>query len=91
MTNVTTRKEKLLQSFENGAEYTANQIASRFALVNPTAMITNLRKDGYAIYANQRTNRLGDTYTKYRLGVPTRQMIAAGYAVLGADQAGLTK
>ena len=91
MTNVTTRKEKLLQSFENGAEYTAKQITSRFALVNPTAMITDLRKDGYAIYANRRTNRSGDTYTKYRLGVPTRQMIAAGYIVLGADQSGLTK
>jgi hypothetical protein len=91
MTTITTRKEKLLRSFENGSEYTSKQIAARFAVANPTALITNLRNDGYAIYANRRTNRYGETYTKYRLGVPTRQMIAVGYRMLGADQSGLTK
>ena len=54
-------------------------------------MINFLRREGYAIYANERTNSLGETYTKYRMGKPTRQMIAAGFAVLGADTAGLTK
>jgi len=53
-------------------------------------MINFLRRDGYAIYANERTNALGQTYTKYRMGKPTRQMIAAGFAVLGADAAGLS-
>jgi Mn-dependent DtxR family transcriptional regulator len=85
-----TQKAKLLRSFKNGSEFTANQIASRFGVANPTAMINFLRRDGYAIYANERTNALGQTYTKYRMGKPTRQMIAAGFAVLGADAAGLS-
>lgn len=85
-----TQKAKLLRSFKNGSEFTAGQIASRFGVANPTAMINFLRRDGYAIYANEVTNRLGETHTKYRMGKPTRQMIAAGFAVLGADAAGLS-
>jgi predicted ArsR family transcriptional regulator len=87
----TTQKAKLVRSFQNGSEFTANQIASRFGVVNPTALITNLRQEGFAIYANRRTNSLGETYTKYRLGTPTRRVTAVGYAYWGADQAGLTK
>jgi len=87
----TTSKKKLVNSFKNGSEFTANQIASRFAVANPTALITNLRQAGYAIYANRRTNSRGETYTKYRMGRPTRQMVAVGYTFLGADQSGLTK
>jgi hypothetical protein len=87
----TTQKAKLVRSLKNGSEFTANQIASRFGVANPTALITNLRKEGYAIYANERTNSLGETYTKYRLGTPTRRMAAVGYAFWGASSAGLTK
>ena len=87
----TTQKAKLLSSFKKGSEFTAKQIATRFGVANPTAMINNLRNEGYAIYANQRTNSLGETYTKYRLGRPTQQMIAAGFALLGAQISGLTK
>lgn len=89
--NSKTQKAKLIRSFKNGAEYTANQIASRFGVANPTAMINFLRRDGYPIYANESTNSLGQTYTKYRLGRPTRQMIAAGFALLGAENSGLTR
>lgn len=86
-----TQKAKVVRSLKNGSEFTANQIASRFGVANPTALITKLRQEGYAIYANERTNSLGETYTKYRLGTPTRRMTAVGYAFWGADSAGLTK
>jgi len=85
-----TQKAKLVRSFQNGSEFTASQISHRFGVRNPSAMINFLRKDGYAIYANEVTNSLGQTYTKYRMGKPTRQLIAAGFALLGADAAGLT-
>lgn len=90
MSHSKTQKAKLVRSFKNGSEYTASQIASRFGVANPTAMINFLRRDGYAIYANEVTNSLGQTYTKYRLGRPTRHMVAAGFALLGANAAGLT-
>jgi Mn-dependent DtxR family transcriptional regulator len=87
----TTQKAKLVSSFKKGSQYTAAQIASRFGVANPTAMINFLRREGYPIYANEVTNSLGQTYTKYRMGRPTRQMIAAGFALLGAENSGLTK
>jgi len=39
-------------------------------------------RGGLAIYANKRTNKLGGTYTKYRLGTPSREVVAAGYKAL---------
>ena len=87
----TTQKAKLIRSFKNGSQFTSAQISARFGVANPTAAINDLRRDGYPIYANEVTNSLGETYTKYRLGKPTRQMIAAGFALLGAQHSGLTK
>ena len=77
-----TKSSKLLEAFRNGQELTANQITHRFGIKNPRATVSDLRFQGFAIYANKRTNKLGDTYTKYRLGTPTRAVIAAGYKAL---------
>ena len=45
----------------------------------------NLKLKGFAIYLNNRTNSVGQTYKKYRLGTPTRAVVAAGYrALIGA-------
>jgi hypothetical protein len=79
-----TKTEALIEAFESGKELTAAQISARFGLTNPTASITGLRKAGYAIYLNNRNG-----VSKYRLGKPTRKMIAAGYAALGAEGSGL--
>lgn len=86
-----TRKSKLVRSLQNGSEFTAGQIAARFGLANPTATINTLRQEGYAIYANKRTNSRGEVYTKYKLGKPTRRMVATGYRLWGAFDGGLTK
>jgi hypothetical protein len=78
-----TKQERLVQAFENGQELTAKQIGQRFGIANPTATISDLRiRTGLAIYANKRTNKLGGTYTKYRLGTPSRAVVAAGYKAL---------
>jgi hypothetical protein len=82
MTN--TKTQALVEAFKTGKELTADQISTKFGLSNPTASITGLRKAGYAIYLNNRNG-----VAKYRLGTPTRKMIAAGYAALGAEGAGL--
>jgi len=78
-----TKQERLVRAFENGQELTAKQITQRFGIANPTATISDLRiRTGLAIYANKRTNKLGGTYTKYRLGTPSRSVVAAGYKAL---------
>jgi predicted transcriptional regulator len=80
---------QVLQAFKNGEELTAKQISSRFKLSDPHSAVRTLREAGYAIYLNKRTNSMGETYNKYRLGTPTRQVIAAGIAALGVEAAGL--
>jgi hypothetical protein len=79
-----TKTQVLVEAFKTGQEFTADQISTKFGLSNPTASVTALRKSGYPIYLNTRKG-----VSKYRLGTPTRKMIAAGYAALGAQAAGL--
>lgn len=74
-----TKQTRLLEALQSGEQLTSKQIASRFGIANPTATVSDLRFAGFPVYANKRTNKRGDTYVKYRLGTPSRQVIAAGY------------
>jgi hypothetical protein len=77
-----TKQTRLLEAFQAGEQLTAKQISARFEIANPTATVSDIRDMGYAIYANRRTNSRGDTYTKYRLGTPSRRVVAAGIKAL---------
>lgn len=77
-----TKQTRVLEALQSGEELTAKQITARFGVKNPTATISSIRLNGFAVYANQRTNKLGDTYTKYRLGTPSRAVVAAGFRAL---------
>ena len=79
-----TKTARVLQALQNGEQLTAKQIAARFSAGNPHEVVRSLRSKGYAIYANQRTNSKGETKTFYRLGTPSRAMVAAAYAAVGA-------
>lgn len=85
--NTTTKSQALLEALRKGEQLTAKQITHRFGIANPTATVSDLRFGGYAIYANKRTNKLGQTFTKYRLGTPTRAVVAAGYKALATQKA----
>ena len=78
------KSERVLEALMNGEELTAKQISYRFKVKNPRALVSSLRMQGYPVYLNSRTNGLGDTYQKYRIGTPTRAVIAAGYKALAA-------
>ena len=78
------QKINLLNALVTGAELTAAQITARFGAANPREVVRSLREDGYAIYLNKSTNSKGVTKGFYRLGTPTRAVVAAGYAALGA-------
>ena len=78
-----TKQTALLEALKNGEELTAKQITARFGIANPTATVSDLRiRGGFAVYANKRTNKRGETFTKYRLGTPTRAVVAAGYRAM---------
>lgn len=78
-----TQKQRLASAFTNGAELTSKQIRSQFKIASPTKVVSQLRlEDGMSIYLNQRTDSKGRTTQKYRLGTPSRSIIAAGYRAM---------
>ena len=81
-------KSKILGKLKNGGEFSPKQLASMFNVSATTvaARVSELRREGYAIYNNTMTDSQGRTSNKYRIGTPSRKLIAAGYAALGANK-----
>jgi transcription initiation factor IIE alpha subunit len=78
-----TQAQRVINVLKNGVELTAKQITARYGVKNVRAVISKLRSEGYAIYLNKRVSSFdGETYSKYRLGTPTRATVAAGFAAL---------
>ena len=78
-----TQKSKLRQAFFNGAQLTSKQIRSQFKIASPTKVVSLLRlEDGLPIYANKHVDTKGRQTTKFRLGTPSRKVIAAGYRAM---------
>jgi hypothetical protein len=78
-------KPKILAYLSKDSGYntlTVAKMQSVFGVANPTATINDLRNDGHAIYLNTRTNSNGDKVSFYRLGSPTKRMVAAGIAAI---------
>ena len=80
------QKQKVLSAFQAGEEMTPKQIASRFSVANVSALVNTLRQEGYPIYLNQGRKGADGVRlsSRYRLGTPTRKVIAAGYKALAA-------
>ena len=75
-----TQKQRLMAAFETGKEFTAKQITSLFKIASPSKVVSQLRlEEGQSIYLNKRTDTKGRVTQKYRLGTPSRSVIAAGY------------
>lgn len=77
-----TKQSRLLEALRTGEQLTAPQISQRFGIKNPTATVSDLRYNGFAVYANKHTDTKGRVTTKYRLGNPSRAVVAAGYRAL---------
>lgn len=85
--NATTR---LLETLRTGEELTARQIESRLRVASARGLVHTLRSQGHAIYLNRRTNSKGTVTQKYRLGTPSRAMVARAFAFAGASTLGMT-
>ena len=79
------KMDRVLEVLSTGEELTAKQIQARFGVGNARATISALRMKGVPIYANERTDTKGRVKTKYRIGAPSRAVIAAGYKALAGN------
>ena len=80
-----TAKQKVLNYLSKDSEYntlTAQKMQSVFGVANPSATINELRNEGHAIYLNSRINANGEKVSFYRLGTPTKRIVAAGIAAV---------
>jgi Helix-turn-helix domain len=80
-----TNTARVLDVLKAGEALTAKQITARFKIANPGATISALRAEGFPIYLNKHVDSKGRETSKYRLGTPSRKLIAAGYKALGAE------
>jgi hypothetical protein len=61
---------------------TPTKMQSVFGVANPSATINELRNEGHAIYLNTRITTHGEKVSFYRLGTPTKRVVAAGIAAI---------
>ena len=73
---------RLLATLKTGERLTAKQISARFGVKNSHNLVYNLRNEGYPIYLNTHTDSQGRVTQKYRLGTPTRAMVALAYRTM---------
>jgi hypothetical protein len=79
-----TKQGMLLKHLQAGKQFTAKQISASFGLKNPHEAIRKLRSEGYCVYSNPAVVN-GTEVVKYRIGTPTRAMIALANQVRGAS------
>ena len=76
-----TQHEKLMGFFKSGKEITQAQAEGLFGVTNLAARVSELRSEGHSIY----TNKTKNGKTAYRLGKPSRRMVALAYSMVGND------
>ena len=80
------KTQKVLNLFAKGQPVTWKTLRNRFDLTSPRAMIDTLRSKGHMIFINETSRG-----TVYRLGTPTKAILAAGVSeVLLSDNADKT-
>jgi predicted ArsR family transcriptional regulator len=75
-------QDKVLAALKTGVALTAKQIEARFGVGNARSTVSALRMKGFAIYCNESVDTKGRVKSKYRLGAPSRAVVAAGYRAL---------
>jgi hypothetical protein len=84
-TATATKQDRVLSALRNGEELTGKQLRARFGVGNPRATVSALRMKGFPVYLNEHVDSKGRVTQKYRLGNPSRAVIAAGYRALAQD------
>ena len=79
---------KLQQALQAGQTVTASQAAKSFGIKNLSAEVSRVKQNGYVVNKATRKAANGVQVTEYRIGQPTRALIAAGYAAIAAGIVG---
>lgn len=76
-------KDRILKVLKSGRQFTPAQLAGMTGTSEDSIRprISELRSEGFAIYTNSTKNGK----TAYRLGTPSRKMVAAAYAMYGSE------
>ena len=82
-----TKADKVLTALQEGQEMTSAQISARWDVPNVGAVIQNLRFKGHSVYLNTHTDTKGRVTRKYRMGTPSKRVVAAGYKALAEASA----
>ena len=87
MSNTTTKSKmtkqaRVLNALKEGQALTSADIRNRYKAGNPQAVIQALRFAGNPIYLNTVKSSTGRKTLKYRLGTPSKAIIAAGYKAM---------
>ena len=80
--NEDTKTYRLFSALQTGERITASQASKRFGIKNVSAEVSRIRQNGFPVYADQRVAGNGVRVTEYRLGTPSRRLIAAGYLAM---------
>ncbi len=81
MTTVT-KEQRVLNALQEGRTLSSAQMKAQFKTGNPQAVIQALRFKGFPIYLNTVKDTKGRVRNVYRLGTPSKRIIAAGYRAL---------
>ena len=68
---------KFLNAMLRGDSVTWKEAQTKFNLSKPRAVVDKIREEGHCVYINK--NKSG---TYYRIGTPSKALIAAGFAAL---------
>lgn len=81
--SVNSQIERLSEFLVNGGNVTAGQAKSRFGVTSMAKAVRAMRAEGYAVYENLTTTKSGSPIRLFRVGTPTRRVVAAGHKALG--------
>jgi hypothetical protein len=77
-----TKTHKLFTALQAGEKVSPGQAQKRFGIKNMSAEVSRIRQSGFAVYANRRVAGNNVPVTEYRIGKPSRALIAAGYRAM---------
>jgi len=80
--NPETKTYKLFTAMINGEAVSASQAEKRFGIKNISAEVSRVRQAGFAVYCNTRKAGNGVQVSEYRIGTPSRKLVAAGYKAM---------
>lgn len=82
-----TKTFKLQTALQQGEVVTASTANKRFGIKNLSAEISRIKQNGYVVAKSTRVAANGVKVTEFKLGTPTRELIALAYK---AQAAGLS-